>query len=163
MFSSTPFSAFMLQEDGESADMGIGLFRRFFNLSGPPPEKSSGLEDIMELTQGGFFEVVGEAQYQRELEDICGGRGMYSAEHQCRAVLIPEPNNPVDPNAVQIVVDRRVVAYLSRHHAVEYQQHIGMRASCCNAKIVGGWDDGQTVGHFGVKLKIKWPPKPRKA
>lgn len=135
-------------------------------LFGQPAREETPIEqmpEIIRLTKGGFFEVVGEAQFQDALETICGGRDVFSAEHQCQAILIPEPNNPVDPNAVQIVIDRKVVAYLARQHAIEYHQHIGMRASICDAKIVGGWDDGDTVGHFGVKLKIKWPPKERKA
>ena len=142
--------------------MPLRILGRLFRSSGKASKQVSQSPDIIRLTKGGFFEVVGESQYQRELEQICGGRNLYSAEHQCEALLIPEPNNPVDPNAVQIVIERRVVAYLARQHAIEYHQHLGMRASCCDAKIVGGWNDGNSVGHFGVKLKIKWPPKERK-
>lgn len=145
-----------------------GLFGWLFNRSYTPPPLPQLLPwdealldpEIVRLTKGGFFEVVGEASYQSALETICGGRRFYSAEHQCQALLLPEPNNPHDPNAVQVIVDRKVVGYLARAHAVEYHHHIGMKASSCEAKIVGGWDDGETVGHFGIKLKIKWPPKP---
>lgn len=148
--------------------MGKGIFGWLFNRSSKttPPVRPLPWDEalldpsIIRLTKGGFFEVVGEASYQDALEAICGGRNFYSAEHQCKALLIPEPNNPHDPNAVQVIVDRKVVGYLARAHAVEYHQHIGMNASSCEAKIVGGWDDGKTVGHFGIKLKIKWPPKP---
>lgn len=146
--------------------MGIfsWLFNRASKPAAPKPLKpwETAIDDpaIIRLTKGGFFEVVGEASYQDALEQICGGRDFYSAQHQCQALLIPEPNNPHDPNAVQVIVDRKLVAYLAREHAVEYHQHIGMNASSCDAKIVGGWDDGETIGHFGIKLKIKWPPKP---
>ena len=140
------------------------LFNRASNPVSPKPLEPWGkaLEDpeIIRLTKGGFFEVVGEASYQDALEKICGGRDLYSAEHQCQALLLPEPSNPHDPNAVQVIVDRKVVGYLARKHAAEYHHYIGMKASSCDAKIVGGWDDGETIGHFGIKLKIKWPPKP---
>ena len=149
------------------------LFGWLFNRSSKPQSNlrnmpwKQALDDpsIIRLTKGSFFDVVGEASYQQALERICGGRDFYSARHQCHALLMPEPNNPHDPNAVQIIVDRQLVAYLSREHAVEYHQHIGMRASKCDATIVGGWDDGDTMGFFGIRLKIKWPPKegkPRK-
>lgn len=143
--------------------MAWGFLSRLFGRPAPKKTPIEQMPEIIRLTKGGFFEVVGEARFQDALEEICGGRDVFSAEHQCQAILIPEPNNPVDPNAVQVVIDRKVVAYLARQHAVEYHQHIGMRASSCDAKIVGGWDDGDTVGHFGVKLKIKWPPKERKS
>jgi hypothetical protein len=147
----------------EGNRMALGLLKRFFTRSNAPSKPIAREQDVIRLAKGGFFEVVGEAQYQKELEEICGGRDVYSAEHQCLAILVPEPNNPADPNAIQIVIERRVVAYLARQHAIEYHQHIGMKPSCCDAKIVGGWDDGKTIGHFGVKLKIKWPPKSRKS
>lgn len=119
-------------------------------------------DGAIHLTHGAFFDVVGESFYQPNLEAICGGRKFDSARHQCRAYLIPEPDNPADPNAIKIVINRLIVGHLARDHAIEYHQHIGARISTCEAKIVGGWDDGETVGHFGVKLKIKWPPRERK-
>jgi hypothetical protein len=143
--------------------MASGLLRRLFNWSVASSNPIEQAHNVITLTKGGFFAVVGEAQYQCELEAICGGRDVFSAEHQCRAILIPEPDNPVDPNAVQIVIERRVVAYLARQHAIEYHQHIGMRASSCDAKIVGGWNDGDTIGYLGVKLKIQLTPKERKS
>ena len=111
------------------------------------------------LVQGGLFDVVGEASYQDALTRICGGKGEFSAEHQCKATLIPEPTNPEDANAVQVIIDRKLVGYLTREHAIEYRQHIGAKATSCDAKIVGGWKDAQGEGNFGVKLKVKWPPR----
>jgi hypothetical protein len=75
------------------------------------------------------------------------------------AMLVPEPDNPHDSNAVQVIIENRLVGYLARQHAIEYRQHLGAQASSCGAKIVGGWKDERGEGHFGIKLKIKWPPR----
>lgn len=106
--------------------------------------------------------MVGEASYQPALSKICGGKREFSAKKQCKAILVPEPTNPEDPNAISVIIDRRLVGYLAREHAIEYHQHIGPKASSCDAKIVGGWKDQHSEGSFGVKLKIKWPPRFRK-
>ena len=66
-------------------------------------------------------------------------------------------------DAVQVLIAGRLVAYLTREHAIEYHQHIGALASSCDAKIVGGWKNDESEGSYGVKLKIKWPPRFAKA
>lgn len=135
-----------------------GFFSWLFRKSDAGSKKK--LEQLPpRLVQGGFFDVVGEASYQKALESICGGKGIYSADRQCMATLLPEPDNPHDPNAVRVIIERRLVGYLAREHAVEYHQHLGAHPSSCGAKIVGGWKDDRGSGHFGVKLKIKWPPR----
>lgn len=135
-----------------------GFFSWLFGRNTSRDEPAEQLT-LPRLVRGGFFDVVGEASYQRALANICNGKGLYSAERQCMATLIPEPDNPHDVNAVKVVIERQLVGYLARQHAVEYRQHIGDRASWCEAKIVGGWKDDRSEGHFGVKLKVKWPPR----
>lgn len=133
----------------------VGFLARFFGpRTAPEPE-------ILppRLVRGAFFDVVGESHYQRALEKICGGKKFYSAERQCRAILLPEPSNSADHNAVQVIIERHLVGYLAREHALEYHEHLGPRPSHCEAKIVGGWKNYENEGNFGVKLKIKWPPR----
>lgn len=131
-----------------------GFLKWLFNRASGKPEI-----DAPRLARGAFFEIVGESGFQRNLEKICGGKGEFSAEHQCKAILLPEPTNAQDSNAVQVRISGWPVGYLARDHAVEYHHHIGARASSCDAKIVGGWKDADSEGSFGVKLKIKWPPR----
>lgn len=140
-----------------------GFLKSIFGSRTARTLPTEAFSDAIHLTQGEYFDVVGESFYQDHLEVICGGRKYDAAKHHCRAFLVPEPENPVDQNAIRIVIDGRTVGHLSREHAVEYHQHIGPRPSTCAAKIVGGWDDGETVGYFGVKLRMKWPPKERKS
>ena len=107
------------------------------------------------------FEVVGESHYQANLEHIAGGRTPEGAKFQCVAILIPEPNNPHDSNAVYVSVAGRKVAYLSREWAVRFNKVLsdgGYEIAECRAVIVGGWDRGrEDRGHFGIKLDIALP------
>jgi hypothetical protein len=109
------------------------------------------------------FEIVGESNYQFELDRICGGMCEDGVEHECIATLIPEPSNPHDANAVKVTIDGKTVGYLSRSNALKYHREmkrlrIRGRALKCNAIVVGGWDRGDgDQGHFGVKLDLGWP------
>jgi hypothetical protein len=114
------------------------------------------------------FEVVGEASYQEELEAIAGGRGEQSAEIDCVAYLVPEPTNPYDRNAVQVVINGTTVAYLNRPNAVAFREFMRRARLAghdlwCNALIVGGWSRRERQGHFGVKLNLQEPFAPVRA
>ena len=66
------------------------------------------------------LEVVGESNYQDDLWHLAGGRSVDRIRCAVTAVLVPEPDNPHDSNAVKVLVDRRLVGYLSREDAVAY-------------------------------------------
>jgi Protein of unknown function (DUF4236) len=110
---------------------------------------------------GGYgFDVVGESHYQVELERIVGGRTENSARYKCVATLTPEPDNPYDPQAVCVTVNRSKVANLSRDWAVKFNAALassGYARATCNALIVGGWGRRGDRGHFGIKLDIALP------
>lgn len=105
-------------------------------------------------------EVVGESHYQKALERIAGGRSDDGAEHDCIAVLVPEPQNKHDRNAIRVDIDGMTVGYLSRSDArdlgkVLRGKGLGGAILTVNAMIVGGWDrGGGDRGHFGVRLDI---------
>lgn len=105
-------------------------------------------------------EVVGESHYQTALERIAGGRSDDGAEHGCTAVLVPEPQNKHDKNAIRVDIDGVTVGYLSRSDArdlgkVLRGKGLGGTTLTVNAMIVGGWDrGGGDRGHFGVRLDI---------
>ena len=63
------------------------------------------------------FAVVGESNYQRELEQIVGGKSEDSCEEYVDALLVPEPTNPHDPSAVYVEIAGRKVGYLATHIA----------------------------------------------
>ncbi len=113
--------------------------------------------------------VVGEGSYQGSLERLAGGRttdGPRDRDHT--AILLPEPTNPYDPNAVRVAVltasgDGATIGYLSREDAVDYRPVIDRLAAegkvaACRASIGGGWDRGSGVrGNFGVRLSMGTP------
>ena len=113
--------------------------------------------------------VVGEGSYQGSLEQIAGGRTINGAANRDhRAILMPEPTNPYDRNAVRVVVVTAngrgaTVGYLSRENAVAYRPLIDRLAAqgklaTCLASIDGGWDRGSDDrGSFGVRLSLGTP------
>ena len=138
----------------------MGLFSWLFGGSKAEPLRLAGSEEY-------GFDIVGESNYQRALSDICGGRSEDGADHDCEALLQPEPTNPHDKNAVQVFIEDRLVGYLSRDAAANYHaemRRLGHRdgKSVCDAVIRGGWKGrrGRGDGHFGVKLDLDWPFRP---
>ncbi|MFK4085198.1 HIRAN domain-containing protein [Kribbella sp. NPDC020789] len=105
------------------------------------------------------LEVVGESHYQDALWGIAGARVGQSVRCTVEAVLVPEPQNAYDPNAIAVVIHGHLVGYLDRQTAGLYAAglnelmrlhgaHIGL-----SGVIVGGgyYDDGP--GRLGVWLE----------
>ncbi|GAB3922822.1 hypothetical protein GCM10029976_012170 [Kribbella albertanoniae] len=105
------------------------------------------------------LEVVGESHYQDALWSISGARVGQSVRCTVDAVLVPEPQNTYDPNAIAVVIQGHLVGYLDRQTAGQYVAglnelmrlhgaHIGL-----SGVIVGGghYDDGP--GRLGVWLE----------
>jgi hypothetical protein len=123
---------------------------------------------LFEPTGRARVDVVGEGSYQGTLERVGGGKtidGMQIRDHT--AVLLPEPANPYDPNAVRVVIASSSkagrVGYLSREDAVAYRPIIDRLAAlgkvaACRASLQGGWDRGQDDrGSIGVALRLGTP------
>ena len=118
-------------------------------------------ETIQLPTAGRFaFEVVGESNYQKALEKICGGRTEDSAEKMVTARLVLEDNNPYDDQAVRVDIEGAVVGYLAKQNARKYRDFLrrgghGKVIGTCEAKIIGGWERAHDDrGSFGVKLNL---------
>lgn len=104
-------------------------------------------------------EIVGESFYQSALEQIAGPKTEGGKELLCVAVLICESDNPHDENAVAVTINGKKVGHLSRDDAVSWRRMLKKRLGCLpevelDAVIVGGWDDGISEGHYGVKLDL---------
>src|SRR4051794_19212595 len=90
------------------------------------------------------LEVVGESHYQDHLWQLAGGLQAERIRCAIQAVLVPEPDNPHDSNAVCVLIDDGVVGYLSRQDAAAYRP--GLVALMCKhggsialeGQIIGG-------------------------
>jgi hypothetical protein len=102
--------------------------------------------------------VVGESHYQDAIWRQAGAaRG---AEVRCEsiAILVPEPENPFDPDAIAVVLPAGKAGYLSREDAAQYLP--GLRALMAKhgapiavrCVIIGGGYNGQQAKMLGVWL-----------
>jgi hypothetical protein len=116
---------------------------------------TAGLEPV-ELLGSSRLPVVGESQYQEALRAAVGGRASrngYEDAIPVTALLVPDPRNPYDSNAVRVEVE----GHLPRENALDYQPHL-MRllergqVGQCSAGVCGG-------GHklYGIFLRVGPP------
>lgn len=104
------------------------------------------------------LEVVGESHYQDVLWRCVGGDDGSRVRHPVHALLVHEPENPHDRNAIAVVIDGNVVGYLARDDAAVYVT--GLRAltarhQCViglSGQIVGGGRRADGPGMLGVFL-----------
>lgn len=106
--------------------------------------------------------VVGEAHYQANIEAVAGGRTELGPSTQyVTAMLVAEPTNRYDRDAVRVEVGGLCVGYIARDGTMEFhpilRQLAGAgRPATCRARLTGGWDrGGGDVGHFGVVLEVR--------
>lgn len=69
------------------------------------------------------FEIVGEAYREAQITAALGRpvKQNQEVEETYEALLVPEPDNPHDPNAISVRVRGQVVGYLSREAAAAYR------------------------------------------
>jgi hypothetical protein len=111
------------------------------------------------INTGAAVDAVGESYRQAALEEVGGGRTPFGVRHPViTAVLVREPDNPHDPNAVRVEAAGRHLAYLSRedaprfHGVIEKLASKGMKASC-RAQLIGGWASGNgNDGSIGIRI-----------
>ena len=135
----------------------MGILRRLF----PRRSTSDRVLTATEYCSGNFHqEIVGEASYQDELRRIADGRTERGERVEFRAVLVPEPENRYDKNAVAVFAEGGgVVGYLDRELAAQRQAdiiaHIRNNKShpCCMAAMFGGLGEKPSIG---VWLDIDW-------
>ena len=92
--------------------------------------------------------VVGESHYQEQLREL-----KQSDRERFTAHLIPEPDNPHDPNAVQVCGPAgETLGYLRRRVAKQYARCLAEHPhATCPAKLTGGTREKRTIG-----LVLEW-------
>jgi predicted Zn-ribbon and HTH transcriptional regulator len=105
------------------------------------------------------LEVVGESHYQEALWEIVGGRTSEPVRFEALALLIPNPDNEFDANAIEVWIDGLLVGHLSRQDAAAYRpglirlmQHSEVPPVALHAVVVGGGRRGSGLGYLGVFL-----------
>lgn len=110
--------------------------------------------------------IVGEASYQREIEQIAGPKTEDGHDLKATATLTPEPTNPYDSKAVRVDIAGLRVGYIAktqtaRHHTALAKAGLKGQAVQCDARIIGGWKrskrKGEDEGHYGVELDLTYP------
>lgn len=142
------------------------FWSRLFGRHDRTPKQST-FPVTAEIIDGpGAFEVeaVGESNYQDALWRAV--RSEQPTERGYRllttAVLLPEPSNLYDENAVQVLIHGELGGYLSREDAVGYGPLVashthGPRVAACNALILGGFLQGGRRASLGIWLDLPEP------
>jgi len=105
-------------------------------------------------------EVVGVSRRQQVIGAIVEAYGRSGRTVTTDALLVLEPENPHDANAVRVEIDGALIGYLSRENAARYRADLaaaGTPAATvqCKARIVGGFEtaSGERAS-FGVRLDL---------
>jgi hypothetical protein len=102
--------------------------------------------------------VVGTSHYQDALLVLSGRQADEEIRVEKIAVLVPEPDNPHDPNAIAVHIDERLVGYLSRDENRRWLDVVsGATTVGAEAMIAGR---GGTTG-LGVFLRLPTPTEAR--
>ena len=134
-----------------------GLLSRLFGKAQPAPASRT----VEAIIYGGddTLEVVGEAYRQDTLWQIVGGRTREPVRFRIDAILMPEPENEFDSNAVSVLVNGRLVGHLEREDAAAYLPGIlrlmdssGGAYVALHGQIIGGGERGDGIGFLGVFL-----------
>ncbi len=107
------------------------------------------------------YEIVGESFYQSALEKHAGPKTEEGANHRCIVLLVSEPNNKFDKNAVRVDIGSDTVGYLSKEDSLPFKKMLqdeGMSGATVQAHAIinGGWKNNKGEGHFGIVLDFDW-------
>jgi hypothetical protein len=104
--------------------------------------------------------LAGTSHRQPVLARIAG-EALRKGEHVAfTALIVPEPDNPHDSNAIAVVAEGHgPIGYFARRDAVRYKamaEELVRRDAIgvCEAFLTGGWDGEATIG---VRLEIEEP------
>jgi hypothetical protein len=106
--------------------------------------------------------VVGESYRQAELLELVEGhRGQFGHRLPVRAMLVAEPENKHDKNAVAVYAEGRDhhwrhVGYVDRERAAKFHQRLLRKGSvCCPAEARGGNVQDGEARHLGIVLYVR--------
>ena len=115
---------------------------------------------IAEHEGDGDFEynIVGEAQNRGHLENlILKHKAKDIGEILIDALLVPEPTNAYDENAIRVLIEEKPVGYIPKNDCVEFLEIFkanNLGAMKVPARI--GWDKDSAQPLIGVRLDFSW-------
>ena len=129
------------------------------NLGAPNTARSVKADSF--LGRWRHLEIAGEYYHQPAIIKVLGpdARAGFNLT-KSPPLMVPEPRNSYDPNAVQVVIDNELVGYLSREQAVGYHKalldagHAGYSVENVEARIFGRPLDPDNNGGFGVAIYL---------
>jgi hypothetical protein len=130
-------------------------------LLGRRDSTGAGRVTAVDYTGDDRVAVVGESHYQDALASVAGPKQRGGVQLDTQALLIREPDNPHDANAVAVHLNGAgKVGYLSRTEAVRYGPLLSRLAksgcaAACEAVVLGG--DASRRTQFCVWLHIAPP------
>jgi hypothetical protein len=103
-------------------------------------------------------DVVGESHRQDALERIAGARTDLGKHHPVGTTLRCDPKNEHDANAIRVECMGQLLGYIPRATAALLAPPLNRHGGVAEAVgvIVGGWDNGESVGSYGVRI---WLPR----
>lgn len=120
-----------------------------------PHPSQSGRFNCVAFTSDKQTSVVGESFHEKHLVKMLNKHLIEDRVAYTWAVLVPDPKNKFDPNAVAVEIESKKAGHLSRKTASYLQGHLlamesqaGYRV-CCPAAILESLE-----GHVGVSLEI---------
>ena len=148
----------------------------------PPAQRSWGGADIAAYADSARFdhafgsvtmptaglrrwEVTGEGRHQGDIDIVAGPKQYDGVWVEKVATLRPEPDNPIDDQAVAVEIEGLLVGYLDDKEGTAHRRLIDRAArahgaATCAAVINGGWyrEDEESEGSYGVHLYFGYGP-----
>jgi hypothetical protein len=120
-----------------------GVFRRSTpRVASRPTQTAPTIDDVLASTQleaprhplEEQIEVAGETYNVKGIKRVFADNTMPITERgstleELRCILMPEPWNPYDPNAVAVLIDRHMVGHVPADLAADYSAPLGALAS----------------------------------
>jgi hypothetical protein len=101
--------------------------------------------------------VVGTSHYQEALHELAGPQpGDERTRFECTATLVPEPDNPHDPDAVAVQINDTTVGYLARDEHPRWREVVDTLAQHGRLAEAAAMIAGRG-GLLGVFLRLPTP------
>ena len=97
--------------------------------------------------------VAGTSHYQEALRALSARQGDEVVRVEKVALLVPEPDNPHDPNAIAVTIDGQLVGYLSRDENKRWLDVVSGTEVGAEAMIAGR----AGIEVLGVFLRLPTP------